>query len=73
MWMDSALKRAVSFSPENRYESFSELLTDLSRPNPDYLKVSTPLIERNPLTFWRGLSALLLLVIFTLLTLLLSQ
>jgi len=73
MWMDSALKRAVSFSPENRYDSFSELLTDLSRPNPDYLKASTPLIERNPLTFWRGLSALLLLVIFTLLTLLLSQ
>jgi len=37
----------------------------LVKPKPDLLKKSEykPLIERNPVAFWRGVSAVLLLVI----------
>lgn len=61
VWVDGAIKRAVQVQPEKRYDSLSEFLYDLSNPNPLYTKDNIPLIERNPLAFWRGLSALLLL------------
>lgn len=60
-WIDGALKRATSISPITRYDEISEFITDISKPNSDFLKdsESIPLIERNPLLFWKGLSALL--------------
>src|SRR5581483_7471579 len=52
-WVDGALKRAVHPNPDRRYESLSEFLFDLRQPNPDYLRASIPLIERNPALFWK--------------------
>ncbi len=60
-WVDGALRKAVHPDPSKRYETLSEFLFDLSKPNPAFLTAtSQPLLERNPLAFWKGLSALLL-------------
>lgn len=60
LWMDSALRRATDCDPRARYSELSELVTDLQRPNPRYAEESyLPLIERNPVRLWQGISALL--------------
>jgi hypothetical protein len=42
----------------------SEFIYDLRTPNKEFLrKERPPLIERNPLAFWRGLSLALFVVI----------
>ncbi len=63
-WIDGALRKATALNPQLRYDDLSEFLYDLSHPNPAFLNVrqNLPLIERNPLMFWKGLSLLLLLV-----------
>ncbi len=59
-WVDKAIRKAVQLSPESRYEALSEFESDLVKPNPDYLREEQlPLIERNPVGFWRGLALLL--------------
>ncbi len=61
-WVDKTIRKAVEIKPENRYSKLSELESDLRKPNPAYLtEEQLPLIERNPLGFWRGLALLLLL------------
>jgi serine/threonine protein kinase len=59
-WIDGALRKAVHPDPNKRYEVISEFLADLRRPNEDFLRAtSAPLIERNPLVFWKALSFVL--------------
>ncbi len=61
-WVDGALRKAVHPNPARRYDTLSEFLYDLSHPNPRFSGESTqPLVERNPVAFWKGLSALLVL------------
>ena len=71
-WIDGALKKATSINPHGRYEEISEFIHDLSTPNPVFLKAGefVPLIERNPLVFWKSISGLLLLANFILIYLL---
>jgi serine/threonine protein phosphatase PrpC len=67
-WVDGALRRAVHPDPYKRYESLSEYTFDLRHPNAKYLNASaTPLIERNPLLFWKALAAILACIILLLL------
>jgi serine/threonine protein phosphatase PrpC/predicted Ser/Thr protein kinase len=67
-WVDGALRRAVHPDPYKRYESLSEYTFDLRHPNAKYLNASaTPLIERNPLLFWKSLAAILACIILLLL------
>ena len=67
-WVDAMLRKSVSPYPEQRYEELSEFLYDLRYPNEALLyKDARPLIERNPLLFWQGLSTILTLVILLLL------
>lgn len=62
LWVDKAIRKAVQLSPESRYEAMSEFESDLVKPNPDYLREEQPpLLQRNPIGFWRALSILLLL------------
>ncbi len=62
-WVDKAIRCAVQIDPEKRYEKLSELECDLNKPNPIYLKEENlPLIERNPVRFWKAFSGLLLLM-----------
>ncbi len=54
VWMDRALEKALSIDPDKRYDTLSEFLHDLEKPNPGFLqKDRQPLLERDPLTFWQ--------------------
>ncbi|MEN8176012.1 MAG: bifunctional protein-serine/threonine kinase/phosphatase [Pseudomonadota bacterium] len=66
-WVDGALARAVHPEPRKRYEVLSEFLFDLSHPNAALADKRAPLMERNPLLFWKGLSFALALVTLVLL------
>ncbi len=62
-WIDAALAKAVHPDPRGRHDSLSEFLADLRRPDPDLLPTrARPLLERNPVAFWRALCAILLAV-----------
>jgi len=65
IWLDNVLKKALAPRPENRYQAMSELQQDLRNPSKDIVSPSEyiPLIQRNPLRFWQGMSALLAIVI----------
>jgi len=56
IWIDGALKKATNLSPKSRYDELSEFLHDLSTPNPQFLRAEDkiPLIQRNPLIFWKS-------------------
>ena len=60
-WMDLTLRRAVEPNPLNRYEHYSEFLTDLSKPNltTEQSFNERPFIERDPVLFWKLTSAVL--------------
>lgn len=64
-WFDAALKKACHPIATARYQVLSEFEQDLITPNKEFIqtKRSLPFIERNPLRFWKGLSAILLVVI----------
>ncbi len=66
-WIDGALRRAVHPDPQQRYESLSEFTFDLRYPNAKYLNGARPLIERNPLLFWKCMTAILMCIIVALL------
>lgn len=56
VWVDNALAKAVQINPAQRYPAMSEFVADLLTPNPTLSKSSQPLLEKNPLGFWRGLA-----------------
>ncbi len=67
-WIDGALRRAVHPDPNQRYESLSEYTFDLRHPNAKYLNASAkPLIERNPLLFWKCTTVILACIVVALL------
>jgi eukaryotic-like serine/threonine-protein kinase len=64
-WVDAALEQAVRKSPSERTEALSALVEDLRKPNSELgFGREKPLIERNPVAFWKGVSALLLVACF---------
>lgn len=59
-WVDGALCKAVNPDPRNRYKTMAEFLRDLTQPNDKFdISTSQPLLERNPLLFWKSLSGVL--------------
>lgn len=69
-WIDATLRKAVHPDPNKRYGELSEFIYDLRHPNEAFLRASTaPLIERNPLAFWKGLSFVLACAVAVLLVL----
>jgi serine/threonine protein kinase len=67
-WMDAALRVALHPDPLKRYESMSEFVQDLRIPNSRFQpQRHAPLIERDPVLFWKGLSLILALVIVAML------
>jgi len=67
-WVDYAIKKAVHPNPDKRYQELSEFIFDLRQPSKAFLsKARQPLIERNPVAFWKGVSAILLVIIVFLL------
>ena len=52
--------KATHPDPNRRYEELSEFVHDLRHPNEGYLnRKRAPLLERNPVAFWKGLSLIL--------------
>lgn len=67
-WVDDAIGKAVHLDPLKRYEDVSEFVYDLHHPNGSFLnKTRPPLIERNPVAFWKTVSACLLVIVVVLL------
>ena len=71
LWVDGALEKAVRINVEERYEAHSKFMEDLRTPNPDFLeKHRIPLMERNPILFWKTISGILALIVAILLLML---
>jgi len=71
LWVDGALKKALQANPLNRYEDVSEFLFDLRHPNKTFLnKDRPPLLERDPIIFWKSLCFILISIIAVLLNML---
>jgi serine/threonine protein phosphatase PrpC len=67
-WIDGVLRKAVHPNPLARYETLSEFVYDLRHPNVAFLnKTRPPLAERNPARFWKGVSAVLAVIVIALL------
>ena len=63
-WIDDAIRKAVEPNPFERYEVLSEFVFDLHHPNKEFLhKTKPPLIERNPVIFWKSVSFVLMLAL----------
>jgi serine/threonine protein kinase len=64
-WLDKAIGRALSLDPKDRYEDVLELIFELEhgadRASPINVEPK-PLYHRNPLLFWKVVSALLALL-----------
>ena len=70
-WIDGALRKALHPDPYKRHEDISEFVFELRNPNPAYLATrTTPLLERNPLMFWKLTTAALACAVVVLLALL---
>lgn len=68
VWVDDALHKALNINPLKRYEEVSEFVYDLHHPNQIFLdRTRPPLIQRNPVMFWQGVSFALFLVVLFLL------
>jgi serine/threonine protein phosphatase PrpC len=65
LWLDLALEKSTQANPALRYQAFSEFNNDFNKPNlsaiDDYKK--QPIMQRNPVQFWQGVSALLLMIL----------
>ncbi|UTF59532.1 bifunctional protein-serine/threonine kinase/phosphatase [Gilvimarinus sp. DA14] len=68
-WVDAAIAKSVQVKPAKRYRELSEFIMDLRRPNRQFLnQTKPPLIERDPIRFWQGLSLLLFVLLIVSLT-----
>ena len=68
LWIDGALKKALHPNPFKRYQELSEFIFDLRHPNRAFINEGRPpLLERDPVIFWKGVSFILLMIIVILL------
>jgi serine/threonine protein phosphatase PrpC len=66
-WIDGVLRKAVHPNPAKRYAELSEFVFDLRHPNQAFLsQTRPPLIERNPLVFWKSVSLILAIAVLVL-------
>lgn len=64
VWVDEVIRKAVHPNPLKRYEELSEFIYDLRHPNKAFLnKTRPPLMERNPILFWKSVSFILTVII----------
>jgi serine/threonine protein phosphatase PrpC/tRNA A-37 threonylcarbamoyl transferase component Bud32 len=57
VWLDGALRKAVHPDPYKRYGELSEFIYDLRHPNAAFVSRNRPpLLERNPLLFWKSVT-----------------
>ncbi len=74
VWVDEALRKAVHSNPARRYADLSEFLFDLRHPNREFLKKTRPpLIDRDPVVFWKSVSFLLAIIVLLLIRMLTAR
>jgi protein phosphatase len=63
LWIDVTLQQVTQPNPTLRSQAFSEFFSNLNKPNIDAINdyKSQPILERNPVQFWQGVSLVLLL------------
>jgi len=62
-WIAGALAKALRKDAAQRYEALSAFITDLTQPSPEFDEARTrPLLDRNPLAFWKWFAAISLVV-----------
>ncbi len=67
-WVDDVLKKSVQPNPQKRYQELSEFIFDLRQPSKEFMnRTRPPLLERNPLVFWKSVSFILALIVVVLL------
>jgi serine/threonine protein kinase len=67
-WIDDAIHKASNTLPDRRQYDLFEFVHDLRSPNKEFInKTRPPLIERNPVAVWQGISFGLALIILYLL------
>lgn len=67
-WVDDAIRKAVHPLPDRRQEEIFEYIHDLRHPNKQFLdKARPPLMERNPIAVWQGISFILAVIVVYLL------
>jgi len=67
-WVDEVLKKALQPNPHKRFPALSEFMFELRAPSTDMLKrAQLPLLERDPVLFWKGVSMVLAIVVIALL------
>jgi len=67
-WIDETLRKAVHPAPLKRYETLSEFIFDLRHPSKAFMsKTRPPLVERNPLLFWKSVTLIFAVIIVILL------
>jgi serine/threonine protein phosphatase PrpC len=63
-WVDDAIRKAVHIEPGKRYHDALEFVFDLHHPNKAFMRRNRPpLIEHDPVKFWKGVSCALLLAL----------
>jgi len=69
-WLDLSLQQCTQPDPKLRYQAFSELQADLTKPNLTALEEykKQPILQRNPVKFWQGLSFILFVLLVISLT-----
>jgi len=64
LWIDFTLEHALKMDPLKRYPVLSEFVQDLRAPNKLFIeKTKPPLIQRDPVMFWQGVSIILFLLL----------
>jgi len=65
LWLDLALEKSTKAEPTLRYQALSEFNADLNKPNLSAIEdyKSQPIMQRNPVQFWQGVSALLFIML----------
>ncbi len=67
LWVDKAIEKAVSINPEKRFGKLSEFVYALNHPDSSLVsKEYVPLIKRDPVRVWQGISLILLIINFVL-------
>ncbi|OYW30936.1 MAG: hypothetical protein B7Z47_02625 [Chthoniobacter sp. 12-60-6] len=54
-WLEAVIHRAIAIQPQRRYQHYSELTHDFNHPErvQPFYEQDTPLIERNPVAFYK--------------------
>jgi protein phosphatase len=65
VWLDLTLLKATSADPRDRFQAFSEFNADFTKPNTNAEQEykNQPLLQRDPVSFWQGVSLLLFIAL----------